>query len=104
MSHLCRHFLDTEEGSPELCSEEVLGAGLKMESEVLRGSKWKEGVWKLRRGAHKATLGSEPVLSLCGGEGTGRRERLECRESDSCAGVGSGTWRHAWLRPAGMNL
>lgn len=85
MSHLCRHLSDTEEGSLELCSEEVLGACLKMESEVLRGTTWEEGVWKLRRGAHKATLGSEPVLSQCGGEGKskgiGRRERLECRES-----------------------
>lgn len=51
-----------------------------------------------KRGSHKATLGSEPVLSQCGGEGkskgTGRRECLECRESMSCV-AGSGAWRHA---------
>lgn len=73
-SHLCRHLLDTEEGSLELGSEEVLGAGLKMESEVLRGSKWKDHVWKLSD--HK---GVTPYGGRGAVKGAGRSRCLEYR-------------------------
>lgn len=82
-SHLCRHLLDTEEGSLELGSEEVLGAGLKMESEDLGGSKWKEHVWKLSEEDHK---GVTPCGVRGAVKGAGRNKCLEYR----CCRLGHG--------------